>query len=89
MREPNLQVTYVRGRPEAAYLRLPRKPGEKSVGSERVEPEMVLDFNKEGRLIGIEIIDPASVTLEAINQILEKYGFSKLSREDLAPLVAA
>jgi len=89
MREPNLQVTYVRGRPEVAYLRLPRKPGEKSVESERVEPEMVLDFNKEGKLIGIEIIDPERVTLEAINEILKKHGFSTLNKEDLAPLVAA
>ena len=89
MREPNLQVTYVRGRPEAAYLRLPRKPGEKSVESERVEPEMVLDFNEKGKLIGIEIIDPKWVTLGAINEILKKNSLPTLNKEDLAPLIAA
>ena len=35
-------MTYVRGRSEVAYLRLPRERGEKSVESERVEPEMVV-----------------------------------------------
>ena len=89
MRAPNLQVTYVKGRPEVAYLRLPGAPGERSAESERVEPEMVLDFNEDGKLIGIEIIDPECVTLEAINDILEKHGFPALSKEDLAPLVAA
>ncbi len=89
MREPKLEVTFVRGRPEVAYLRLPRKPGERSVESERVEPEMVLDFNAEGQLIGIEMVDPARVTLDAINEILRKYGFSALNKEHLAPLLAA
>ncbi len=45
MRKPILQVTYQDGQPEIAYLSLPRQPGEKSADSERVEPEMVLDFN--------------------------------------------
>lgn len=57
MKEPSLQVTYRRGRPEVAYLRLPRKPGEKSVESERVEPEMVLDFNKRRPRRGAEVPD--------------------------------
>lgn len=89
MREPQLQVTYRRGRAEVAYLHLPRRPGEKSFESERVEPEMVLDFNEEGKLIGIELVDPEYVTLEAINEVLEKYGFASLTKEDLAPLEAA
>jgi len=89
MRKPRLHVTYDEGRAEVAYLRLARKPGDKAVESERVEPEMVLDFNKEGKLIGIEIVDPEHVTLEAINKILHKYGFPALSKKDLAPLLAA
>ena len=39
MRPLYLRVTYVGGRSEVAYLRLPRERGEKSVESERVEPE--------------------------------------------------
>lgn len=89
MRKPFLQVTYQDGQPEIAYLSLSRKSGEKSVESERVEPEMVLDFNADGDLVGIEILDPHEVSLEAINQILQKHGFSPLSEKTLAPILAA
>jgi len=50
---------------------------------------MVLDFNEEGKLIGIELVDPEFVTLEAINEVLQKHGFAPLTKEDLAPLKAA
>ena len=89
MRPPYLQVTYVRGRPEVAYLRLPRERGDKSVESERVESEMVLDFNTEGNLIGIELLAPEMVTLEAVNGILKEYGLELLKKSDLAPILAA
>ena len=89
MKEPSLQVTYRRGRPHVAYLYLPREPGEKSYDTELVEPGMVLDFNKQGKLIGIELVDPEGVTLEAINQVLEEHSISPLSKDDLAPLLAA
>ena len=89
MKEPQLQVTYRRGKVEIAYLSLPRRHGEKVHQSERVEPEMVLDFNQDGTLIGIELVDPQYVTLEAINKVLEKHGLSPISDNDLAPLRAA
>ena len=89
MRKPFLKVTYQDGQPETAYLSLPRQPGEKSADSERVEPEMVLDFNADGKLIGIEILDPQEVSVEAINGILSKHGLSPLSEKELAPIVAA
>ena len=84
-----LQVTYQDGKAEIAYLSLSHKPGEKSVESERVEPEMVLDFNAEGELIGLEILDPHEVSHHAINEVLERHGYTPLSEKALAPLVAA
>ena len=89
MKEPYLQVTYHRGNPQVAYLYLPREPGVKSHDTELVEPGMVLDFNKDGKLIGIEIVEPKLVRLEAINEVLQEHGFAALSKTDLAPLVAA
>lgn len=89
MREPHLQVTYRRGKAEIAYLSLPRRPGEKVDRSERVEPEMVLDYNQDGALIGIELVDPGYVTAEAINEVLGKNGLAPISQDDLAPLQAA
>ena len=89
MKEPQLQVTYRRGKAEIAYLYLPRQHGEKVHQSERVEPEMVLDFNEAGTLIGIELVDPHYVSVEAINEVLEKHGLSPISESDLDPLRAA
>ena len=89
MKEPYLQVTYRRGRPDIAYLYLPCKKGEKSYQTELVEPGMVLDFNREGKLIGIELVEPELVTLEGVNRILEEHSFTPLSESDLAPLLAA
>jgi uncharacterized protein YuzE len=72
-----------------AYLYLPRKKKEKSDHCREVEPDMVLDINKEGRLIGIELLAPELVTLEAVNSVLEEYGLEPLKESDLAPLLAA
>jgi hypothetical protein len=50
---------------------------------------MVLDINVEGKLIGIELLAPELVTLEAVNAILEEYGLEHLKEADLAPILAA
>ena len=50
---------------------------------------MVLDINSEGKLIGIELVTPELVTLEAINGVLEDYGFQPIDASDLKPLLAA
>ncbi len=57
--------------------------------SERVEPETVLDFNRAGALIRIEIVDPHYVSVKAMNEVLEKHGLPPISENDLAPLRAA
>ena len=56
MRQIHLRVTYRDdGTPFAAYLHLPSKPNEKRAKCRRVEPGMILDINKEGKLIGLEL----------------------------------
>ena len=89
MKQVYLEVTYHEGRPWVAYLYLPREPDDKSDHCRQVEPEMVLDVNKNGKLIGIELLAPALVTLDAINGVLEEYGLEPLKETDLAPLLAA
>ena len=89
MKAIHLEVTYEDGRPWVAYLYLPREKNEKSARCIEVEPDMVLDINKEGKLIGIELLAPQHVTLEAINAVLEKYGFEPLAENVLKPLLAA
>jgi uncharacterized protein YuzE len=89
MKQVYLEVTYRDGRPYVAYLYLTSKPDEKRHRCRRVEPGMVLDINKDGKLIGIELTAPTMVTLAAINGILTEYGLEPLKESDLAPLLAA
>ena len=89
MKEPYLEVTFWRGRPVAAYYYLPRRPGQKSVRTRRVEPGLVIDLARGGRPIGIEITAPGKLSLAALNRLLRKLGFGPVTREDLAPLLAA
>ncbi len=89
MNEYSLEVTNRGGRPTAAYLYLPRRPGEKSYRMERVEPGLVIDFNRRGKPIGIEITAPSCVTLRGVNRVLRELGLPTLKRVDLAPLLAA
>ena len=89
MKEPFLEVTFRRGRPLAAYLYLPRRPGEKSYRTSRVEPGLVIDFNRRGKPIGIEITAPGKLSLTALNKVLRDLGLPPLKRADLIPLRAA
>ena len=89
MSHVDLELTYRDGLPRLGYLYLSEDPNEKSEHSRRVEPAMVIDLSREGKLIGIELLAPSKVTLEAINGILEEYGMEPLKKSDLAPLLAA
>lgn len=89
MKHPYLEVTYRRGRPLAAYLYLPRKREDKSVRTTKAEPGMIIDFEKNGRVIGIEITAPTVVTVSDLNRVLTEIGAHPISGEDLAPLKAA
>ncbi len=90
MKQIHLRVTYRDdGSPFAAYLHLPSKPNEKRAKCRRVEPGMILDINKEGKLIGIELTAPRLVTLGDINKVLEDYGMEPVKEATLKPLLAA
>ena len=89
MKEPYLEVTFRHGRPIGAYYYLPRRPGQKSYRTVRVEPGMVIDFNRSGQPIGIEITAPTKLSLAALNRVLKHFGLATVKRADLAPLRAA
>jgi uncharacterized protein YuzE len=89
MKEPYLEVTFRRGKPLAAYLYLPRRAGQKSYRTRRVEPGLVIDFNRTGKPIGIEITAPSKVTLAAVNRALKGLGLPPVKKTDLGPLLAA
>ncbi len=85
----SLQITYRRGKPFAAYIYLAREPGAKSVRTEQVGPEVLIDYAAVGSPLGIEIISPGVVTEEEINAAFERLGVEPPSMDELAPLRAA
>lgn len=89
MKEPYLEVTFRGGRPMAAYYYLPRRPGQKSVRTRRVEPGMVIDFARGGQPIGIELTAPSKLSVAALNRVLRELGLPPVSSADLAPVLAA
>lgn len=89
MNESYLEVTFRHGRPIAAYLYLPRRPGEKSYRTSRADPGLVIDLNRRGKPIGIEITAPGKASVSALNRVLRDLGLPPVKRADLAPLWAA
>jgi uncharacterized protein YuzE len=89
MNTPYLEVTYRRGRAIAAYYYLPRRPGQRSVRTRRVEAGLLVDYARGGRPIGVEITNPGALSVAAFNRVLRELGFASVSREDVAPLIAA
>ena len=89
MKNRYLEVTFRHGRPLAAYLYLPRDPGDKSCRTSKADPGLIVDWNEGGKPIGIEITAPARLTVAAINELLEQLGLARMDDADLAPLRAA
>ncbi len=89
MIQSSLQVTYLHGRPVAAYLYLPRRRGAKCFRTRELAPGLVVDFARGGAPMGIEILDPGSTTVVKVNRVLRQLGQPAVTRADLAPLRAA
>jgi len=89
MKTAYLEVTYRQGRAIAAYYYLPRRPGQRSVRTRRVEAGLIVDYSRGGRPIGVEITTPGNLSVAAFNRVLREPGFPPVKREDVAPLLAA
>jgi uncharacterized protein YuzE len=89
MKRRYLEVTYRHGRALAAYLYLPRLPGDKSYRTSQADPGLVIDFNRGGDPIGIEITAPTKLTVAALNGVLSTLGLPPVESSELAPLRAA
>lgn len=89
MHECYLEVTFRGGKPLAAYYYLPRNEGDTSARVEKHGAGLLVDLTKDGRPIGIEIAIPSLVTADALNEILQSYGFPLVAAAELAPLKIA
>lgn len=89
MSDGYLEITYRRGRPLAAYYHLP-VAGERTVArTQKAADGLVVDFDADGRALGVEIPAPAAVTLDAFNALLSELHLSPISADEFAPLHAA
>ena len=70
MKARNLEVTFRKGKPFAAYLYFPRAPGVKSAKTEDFGSGLLVDYQADGSPIGLEITAPKQVTLDRINAVL-------------------
>lgn len=86
MEAADLEVTYRHGRPLAAYLCFAARGGEVAAKTKKVGEDLVMDFAADGRLIGVEIVNPAGFRLEVLNAALVALKQPPVSAEDLAPL---
>jgi hypothetical protein len=75
-----LEITYREGRPYVGYLDLRRRRGAVYGGSRPVDPGLVLDYSKTGKLMGIEFLAPRFLTAELLDRILEPEGFPPIGR---------
>ena len=89
MRSSYLEVTFRRGRPLAAYLYLPRTPGDKSDHVEQAGAGLLVEDTADGKPIGIEITAPAQVDVAELKQVLVRLHAPAVTNEDIAPLRAA
>jgi len=89
MADRYLQVSYRNGQAFAAYLYLPRRPGDRSARTEQFSEVLAIDYAEDGRAIGIEIIHPRAVTEDELNRALAHVHQPSLRDEDFEPLRAA
>ena len=90
MTERSLQVTYRKGRPFAAYLHLSHATGEKSARTVATSDGLlVVDYNSDGRPVGVEMTAPQAVSLERFNELLASLGQLPLADHEFKPVKAA
>ena len=61
----------------------------RAIETAKAAPGLVIDFNRRGKPIGIEITAPTKLSAAALNRVLRRLGFPLVTRADLAPLRAA
>jgi hypothetical protein len=83
-----IQVTFRKGRPLAAYLRIQGSRA-KVRQTKKITSSLLVDFDARGNALGLEILAFDARTLGRINKILVSLGHAALPKRELAPLRAA
>jgi uncharacterized protein YuzE len=84
-----LEVTYLDGKPFAAYLRLPHAGSSAVTASRELGPGLVADFDADGHPMGLEIVHPSATSVAEIQRALAEIHAPPVPEAELAPLRAA
>jgi uncharacterized protein YuzE len=85
----SLQITYKSGRPLAAYLSLASNGKRAVARTEEVSPDLLVDYAADGSPLGLEILSPATVTIERVWAVFDELGLDRPPASELSPLPAA
>jgi len=69
MRGRYFEVTFRRGRAIAAPLYLSRRGAERAARASKATPGLLIDYNTNGKAIGIEITAPGKLSIAALNRV--------------------
>jgi uncharacterized protein YuzE len=89
MKTVSLQITYRKGKPFAAYIYLARQHSQKSVRTEAVTEDLLIDYAQDGTPLGIEVVSPGRVSIDEIQRVFDRLGLGRLEPAELEPLKAA
>ena len=89
MKTVSLQITYRKGKPYAAYIYLPHRRGQKSVRTEAITEDLLIDYAQDGTPLGIEIVSPGIVSIDEIQSVFDRLGLGRPEPVELEPLNAA
>ena len=89
MKTVSLQITYRKGKPFAAYIYLARQHNQKSVRTEAITEELLVDYAQDGTPLGIEVVSPGTVSIDEIQHVFDRLDLGKIEPVELEPLKAA
>ena len=89
MKTVSLQITYRKGKPFAAYIYLSRWNGQKSVRTEAISEDLLIDYAQDETPLGIEIVSPRMVSIDEIQAVFDRLRLDRPPLIDLEPLKAA
>ncbi len=89
MKTVSLQITYRKGKPFAAYIYLSHRRGQKSVRTEAITEDLLIDYTQDGTPLGIEIVSPEIVSIDEIQRVFDRLGLSRPEPIELEPIKAA
>jgi hypothetical protein len=89
MKDTYLEITFRKGKILAAYIYLSRSTGCISAFTKKAREGIILDFNRNNEVIGIELTAPSKISITELNQVLDEYHLAPLTTQELAPLLKA